>query len=66
MLPEVNTQKTYTVEVSVKYVVEVPESFNINGNEKLFSDNTRLVTDKFSLISDNLRIEKEKIRVLRH
>ena len=57
MIHEIDTRKTYSVEVLVKYTVEVPENVVLTGNETLFSDNTRLVTDKLSLISDNLKME---------
>ena len=65
MIPIADTRKTYTVEVVVKYTVEVPENCKLTGKEHLFSDNTRLVSDRLSLISDRLSITDEKIKVMR-
>lgn len=66
MHPVIDNRKTYEVEVVVRYKVKIPEGCVLTGNEKIFSDNTRLVNSHNGMISDNLKVVSEQPVVLSH
>lgn len=62
MIPEIDSRPTYEVEVIVRYKVKIPEGYTLTGQEKIFSDNTRLVNSHNGLISDNMEVTYESLR----